>query len=113
MGQPQLFVVSATIKAGPAPQPRNPRGIVSSYAREIVIAKVAMDKNAAPQPVKIPQGSVEAPVTTFIQLDGKSRVPSRFHIPRTFTITRLQSRSGLHGGGTPLPAAPAGHGGAS
>jgi AraC family transcriptional regulator len=95
VGQPQLFVVSATIKAGPAPQPRNPRGIVSSYAREIVIAKVAMDKNAAPQPVKIPQGSVEAPVTTFIQLDGKSRVPSRFHIPRTFTITRLQSPSGL------------------
>jgi AraC family transcriptional regulator len=54
-----------------------------------------MDKNASPKPVKIPQVSPEAPFTTFIQLDGKSRVPSRFHTPGTFTITRLQSPAGL------------------
>jgi AraC family transcriptional regulator len=59
------------------------------------LAEVAMDKNASPRPVKIPQVPPEAPVATFIQLDGKSSVPSRFHTPGTFTITRLQSPVGL------------------
>ncbi len=54
-----------------------------------------MDKNASPRPVKIPQVPPEAPVATFIQLDGKSSVPSRFRTPGTFTITRLQSPAGL------------------
>jgi AraC family transcriptional regulator len=54
-----------------------------------------MDKNASPKSVKTQPASSEAPFTTFIQLDGKSRVPSQFHTPGTFTITRLQSPAGL------------------
>lgn len=51
--------------------------------------------NASPKADKTPQTSAEAPFTMFIQLDGKSPVPSHFHIPGTFTITRLQSPVGL------------------
>jgi len=54
-----------------------------------------MDKKASPKAVKTPQTSPEAPFTTFIQLDGKSSVPSQFRTPGTFTITRLQSPAGL------------------
>jgi hypothetical protein len=50
-----------------------------------------MGKNASPKPDNTPQTSSEAPFTTFIQLDGKSPVPSQFRTPGTFTITRLQS----------------------
>jgi len=32
-----------------------------------------MGKNASPKPDNTPQTSSEAPFTTFIQLDGKSR----------------------------------------
>src|SRR5208282_5041216 len=39
--------------------------------------------------------STEAPFTTFIQLDGKSSIPSQFRTAGTFTITRLQSPVGL------------------
>src|ERR1700688_1751671 len=56
-------------------------------------AEVAMDRNARPD--KAPQTSPEAPFTTFIQLDGRSTVPSQFRVPGTFTITRLQSPAGL------------------
>src|SRR5580698_7593962 len=55
----------------------------------------AMDKAASPTADKTPQTSPEAPFTTFIQLDGKSAVPSQFRTPRTFTITRLQSPAAL------------------
>ena len=54
-----------------------------------------MGKNASPKPDNTPQTSSEAPFTTFIQLDGKSPVPSQFRTPGTFTITRLQSPAGL------------------
>src|SRR6202051_1727550 len=54
-----------------------------------------MGKNASPKPDSTPQTSSEAPFTTFIQLDGKSAVPSQFRAPGTFTITRLQSPAGL------------------
>ena len=66
-----------------------------------------MDKNASPKPAKIPQTSPEAPSATFIQLDGKSSVPSQFRTPGTFTITRLQSPIGLPDRITKLSPVPA------
>ncbi len=54
-----------------------------------------MDKNDSPKADKTPQTSPEAPFTTFIQLDGRSSVPSQFRVPGAFTITRLQSPAGL------------------
>jgi AraC family transcriptional regulator len=59
-----------------------------------------MDKNA-------PIMSPEAPFTTFIQLDGKSSVPSQFRTAGTFTITRLQSPAGLPDRITKLSPVPA------
>jgi len=55
-----------------------------------------MDKCASPKADKSPQASPEAPLTTFIQLDGKASVPSHFRTPGAFTIVRLQSPTGLH-----------------
>ena len=49
-----------------------------------------MGRNASPKPDNTPQTSSEAPFTTFIQLDGKSPVPSQFRTPGSFTITRLE-----------------------
>jgi AraC family transcriptional regulator len=69
--------------------------------------EVAMDKNASPKADKTPQTSPEAPFTTFIQLDGKSPVPSQFRTPGTFTITRLQSPAGLPDRITKLSPVPA------
>jgi len=66
-----------------------------------------MNKNASPKADKTPQTSAEAPFTTFIQLDGKSAVPSQFRIPGTFTITRLQSPAGLPDRITKLSPVPA------
>src|ERR1700747_3720987 len=66
-----------------------------------------MGKNASPKADKTPQTSPEAPFTTFIQLDGKFPVPSQFHIPGTFTITRLQSPAGLPDRITKLSSVPA------
>ena len=40
-----------------------------------------MGKNASPKPDNTPQASSEGPFTTFIQLDGKSPVPSQFRTP--------------------------------
>ena len=54
-----------------------------------------MQKNTSPKADKSPQTSAEPPFTTFIQLDGRSPVPSQFRTPGTFTITRLQSPAGL------------------
>jgi AraC-like DNA-binding protein len=58
-------------------------------------AEVAMDKKDSQKADKAPQTSPEVPFTTFIQLDGRSTVPSQFRVPGTFTITRLQSPAGL------------------
>jgi hypothetical protein len=66
-----------------------------------------MDKNASPHADKTPRTSPEAPFTTFIQLDGKSPVPSQFRTPGTFTITRLQSSAGLPDRITKLSPVPA------
>ena len=54
-----------------------------------------MGKSASPKSAKTSQASPEAPFTTFIQLDGKSTVPSQFHTSGTFTVLRLQSPVGL------------------
>ncbi len=66
-----------------------------------------MNKNPSPKADKTPQTSPEAPFTTFIQLDGKSPVPSQFRTPGTFTITRLQSPTGLPERITKLSPVPA------
>jgi AraC family transcriptional regulator len=66
-----------------------------------------MDKKASPRADKTPQTSPEAPFTVFIQLDGKSSVPSQFRVPGTFTITRLQSPAGLPDRITKLSPVPA------
>ena len=66
-----------------------------------------MDKNSSLKADKTPQTSAEAPFTTFIQLDGKSPVPSQFRTPGTFTITRLQSPAGLPDRITKLSPVPA------
>ena len=66
-----------------------------------------MDKSALPKADKTPQTSPEAPFTTFIQLDGKSPVPSAFRTPGTFTIVRLQSSAGLPDRITKLSPVPA------
>src|ERR1700681_3456383 len=65
-----------------------------------------MDKNA-PKANKTPQTSPEAPFTSFIQLDGRSPVPSQFRTPETFTITRLQAPAGLPDRITKLSPVPA------
>src|SRR6202047_4664034 len=69
--------------------------------------EVAMDKNPSPKADNIQQTSPEAPFTTFIQLDGRSTVPSQFRVPGTFTITRLQSPAGLPDRITKLSPVPA------
>jgi AraC-like DNA-binding protein len=66
-----------------------------------------MDKNASPKTNRSAQTSPEAPSTTFIRLDGKSRVPSQFRIAPAFTITRLQSPDGLPDRITKLSPVPA------
>jgi len=66
-----------------------------------------MHKNTSPNADKSPQTSPEAPFTTFIQLDGRSPVPSQFRTPGTFTITRLQSPAGLPDRITKLSPVPA------
>jgi hypothetical protein len=65
-----------------------------------------MDNNASPK-AKTPRASPEAPLTTFIQLDGMSSVPSQFRTAGTFTITRLQSPAGLPDRITKLSPVPA------
>ena len=66
-----------------------------------------MNKNTSPKADSTPQTSLEAPLATFIQLDGRSTVPSHFRVPGTFTITRLQSPAGLPDRITKLSPVPA------
>ena len=66
-----------------------------------------MEEKASPKTDATRQTSAEAPFTTFIQLDGRSSVPSQFRVPGTFTITRLQSPAGLPDRITKISAAPA------
>ena len=66
-----------------------------------------MGKNASPKADKTPQTSPEAPFTMFIQLDGRSPVPSQFRTAGNFTIIRLQSPAGLPDRITKLSPVPA------
>jgi len=66
-----------------------------------------MDDNASPKANATPRTTPEAPFTTFIQLDGRSSVPSQFRVPGTFTITRLKSPAGLPERITKLSSVPA------
>src|SRR5437016_9160622 len=70
-------------------------------------AEVVMGKNASPKADKTPQTSPEAPFTMFIQLDGRSPVPSQFRTAGNFTIIRLQSPAGLPDRITKLSPVPA------
>jgi AraC family transcriptional regulator len=54
-----------------------------------------MDRDTSQKAMETPQTTPEEPFITSIQLDGKSRIPSQFRVPATFTITRLQSPVGL------------------
>jgi hypothetical protein len=54
-----------------------------------------MGESASSKADRTSHTSLETPFTTFIQLDGKSSVPSQFRTPGTFTIVRLQSSAGL------------------
>ena len=66
-----------------------------------------MDKKASRDANNTPQTLPEAPFATFIQLDGRSKLPSQFRVPGTFTITRLQSPAGLPDRITKLSPVPA------
>jgi AraC-like DNA-binding protein len=66
-----------------------------------------MDENASPSADESPRPSPEVPFTTFIQLDGKSSIPSQFRTAGTFTVTRLQSPEGLPDRITKLSPVPA------
>src|SRR5580658_4628196 len=83
------------------------RNLSSCARRAVPRRRGAMDKNASPNADKSPQRSPEAPFTTFIQLDGRSTVPSEFRTAGTFTITRLQSPAGLPDRITKLSPVPA------
>lgn len=65
-----------------------------------------MDKNASPNASNA-QRPPETPFTTVIQLNARSSVPSEFHTPGTFAITRLQSPNGLPDRITKLSPIPA------
>jgi AraC-like DNA-binding protein len=54
-----------------------------------------VDKRTSSAADKLPQTSAEVASAKFIQLDGKSAVPSTFVTPGSFTILRLQSPAGL------------------
>jgi AraC family transcriptional regulator len=69
--------------------------------------EIAMDNNLSPKADKTPEASPDAPFTKFIELDGRSPVPSQFRTAGTFTITRLQSPAGLPDRITKLSPVPA------
>src|SRR6266850_289847 len=69
--------------------------------------EIAMNNIPSPKADKTPEASPDAPSTTFIQLDGRSPVPSQFRTSGTFTITRLQSPAGLPDRITKLSPVPA------
>jgi len=66
-----------------------------------------MGESASSKADRTSHTSLETPFTTFIQLDGKSSVPSQFRTPGTFTIVRLQSSAGLPDRITKLSPIPA------
>jgi hypothetical protein len=67
------------------------RTLLSKRHNDVSDLEISADKS--------PQTSPEAPFTTFIQLDGRSLVPSQFRVtqPRTYllnqSIVRCQARS--------------------
>src|ERR1700724_1943667 len=67
----------------------------------------AMHNNPSPKADKTPEASPDAPFTRFIELDGRSPVPSQFRTAGTFTIARLQSPAGLPDPITKLSPVPA------
>src|SRR5712671_3508470 len=69
--------------------------------------EIAMDNNPSPKADKTPEASPDVPFTRFIVLDGRSPVPSQFRTAGTFTITRLQSPTGLPDRITKLSPVPA------
>src|ERR1700680_1582111 len=69
--------------------------------------EIAMDNNPSPKADKTPEASPDVPFTRFIELDGRSPVPSQFRTAGTFTITRLQSPAGLPDRITKLSPVPA------
>src|SRR5882724_4417431 len=69
--------------------------------------EIAMDNNPTPKADKTPEASSDAPFTRFIELDGRSPVPSQFRTAGTFTITRLRSPAGLPDRITKLSSVPA------
>src|SRR6202023_2737378 len=69
--------------------------------------EIAMHNNPSPKADKTPEASTDAPFTRFIELDGRSPVPSQFRTAGTFTITRLQSPAGLPDPITKLSPVPA------
>lgn len=54
-----------------------------------------MDKKASPNTGVNPQSSVDAPFTTFFELNERSEVPAEYRTAPTFSITRLRSPFGL------------------
>ena len=66
-----------------------------------------MERSASPKVGSTPLTSSEVPFTTFIQLNGKSTVPSQFRTPGTFTVVRLKSLAGLPDRITKLSPVPA------
>jgi hypothetical protein len=54
-----------------------------------------MNKSASPKADKTPHTLPEAPFTTFIQLDGKSPVPSAFRTPGTLRSFGYSRRLGF------------------
>src|ERR1700726_3199554 len=69
--------------------------------------EIAMHNNPSPKADETPEASPDAPFTRFIELDGRSPVPSQFRTAGTFTITRLRSPVGLPDRITKLSPVPA------
>jgi hypothetical protein len=69
--------------------------------------EMPMDTNPSPKADKTPEASPDTPFASFIELDGRSPVPSQFRTAGTFTITRLQSPAGLPDRITKLSPVPA------
>jgi hypothetical protein len=66
-----------------------------------------MDNQASPKADRTLGTSPDVPFITFIQLDGKSSVPSQFRTAGAFTVVRLQSPAGLPDRITKLSPVPA------
>src|SRR5246127_1727538 len=80
---------------------------MSELAVQGAALEILMDNNPSPKADKTPEASPDAPFSRFIELDGRSPVPSQFRSAGTFTITRLQSPAGLPDRITKLSPVPA------